>query len=85
MTRRRGLKGSRRGRQLEVIVLRSEGLSLRQIAQRLGCSVGTVKSQTARGLDKLRVAVGATSCDRHASRETAHSEPAPASEVGVDG
>jgi transposase len=42
MTRRRGLKGSRRGRQLEVIVLRSEGLSLRQIAQRLGCSVGTV-------------------------------------------
>jgi RNA polymerase sigma-70 factor (sigma-E family) len=72
--------------QRAVLVLRYfDDLTEAQTARMLGCSVGTVKSQTARGLDKLRVAVGATSCDRHASRETAHSEPAPASEVGVDG
>jgi DNA-directed RNA polymerase specialized sigma24 family protein len=34
-------------------------LSVDQIADVLGCSAGTVKSQAARGLDNLRRALGA--------------------------
>jgi RNA polymerase sigma-70 factor (sigma-E family) len=42
-------------RQRAVVVLRLyEDLSERQVAQALGCSVGTVKSQYARALEKLR-------------------------------
>ncbi|WP_406077504.1 SigE family RNA polymerase sigma factor [Micromonospora sp. NBC_00858] len=42
-------------RQRAVVVLRLyEDLSERQAAEALGCSVGTVKSQYARALDKLR-------------------------------
>ena len=42
-------------RQRAVLVLRYfEDLSEAQTAALLGCSVGTVKSQTARGLDRLR-------------------------------
>ena len=42
-------------RQRQTLVLRYfEDLSEAQTAQVLGCSVGTVKSQTARGLEKLR-------------------------------
>jgi RNA polymerase sigma-70 factor (sigma-E family) len=42
-------------RQRAVIVLRYyEDLTERQTAEALGCSVGTVKSQTSRGLDRLR-------------------------------
>ncbi|HEX8626893.1 MAG TPA: SigE family RNA polymerase sigma factor [Catenuloplanes sp.] len=47
-------------RQRAVIVLRYwEDQSLEQVAQTLGCSVGTVKSQAARGLSTLRQALGA--------------------------
>jgi RNA polymerase sigma-70 factor (sigma-E family) len=43
-------------RQRVAVVLRHyEGLSEAETARALGCSVGTVKSQTARGLAKLRV------------------------------
>ncbi|MDQ1292788.1 MAG: hypothetical protein QG608_668 [Actinomycetota bacterium] len=46
-------------RQRQVVVLRYyEDLSEQETAVHLGCSVGTVKSQAARGLAKLRVALG---------------------------
>jgi RNA polymerase sigma-70 factor (sigma-E family) len=47
-------------RQREAVVLRYyEDLSEAQAARVLGCSVGTVKSQTSRGLAKLRLALEA--------------------------
>ena len=47
-------------RQRQVVVLRYyDDLSERQVADLLGCSIGAVKSQAARGLAKLRAALGA--------------------------
>ncbi|MCO1579678.1 MULTISPECIES: SigE family RNA polymerase sigma factor [unclassified Crossiella] len=46
-------------RQRAVLVLRFlEGLDVSAAAKALGCTEGTVKSQTARGLDALREALG---------------------------
>jgi RNA polymerase sigma-70 factor (sigma-E family) len=46
-------------RQRTVLVLRYfTGLSAAEIADELGCSVGTVKSQLSRGLARLRAAAG---------------------------
>jgi DNA-directed RNA polymerase specialized sigma24 family protein len=45
-------------RQRQALVLRYfEDLTEAQTARILGCSVGTVKSQTSRGLDKMRAAL----------------------------
>jgi RNA polymerase sigma-70 factor (sigma-E family) len=50
--------------QRAVLVLRFfEDLSEQQTAELLGCSVGTVKSQTARGLAALRRRIGAVESD----------------------
>jgi RNA polymerase sigma-70 factor (sigma-E family) len=48
-------------RQRAVIVLRCvEGLTIEEAAEALNCSSGTVKSQTSRGLDKLRHLLAST-------------------------
>jgi DNA-directed RNA polymerase specialized sigma24 family protein len=39
-------------------------LSVQQVADLLGCSTGNVKSQSARGLDKLRAVLGSTLLDQ---------------------
>jgi RNA polymerase sigma-70 factor (sigma-E family) len=46
-------------RQRQVVVLRYyEDMSERAVAELLGCSAGTVKSQASKGLDKLRALLG---------------------------
>ncbi|MGN9768762.1 SigE family RNA polymerase sigma factor [Micromonospora sp. SD12] len=53
-----------------VLVLRYwEDLPEAQIAQTLGCSVGTVKSQASRGLARLRAVLPASSAESTASNE----------------
>ena len=48
-----------------VVVMRYwADLSVQQVADLLGCSTGNVKSQSARGLDKLRAVLGSTLLDQ---------------------
>jgi RNA polymerase sigma-70 factor (sigma-E family) len=59
-TRVEELLGDLPPQQRVTVVLRIiEGLSVAETAQALGCSEGTVKSNLARGLDKLRHTLGA--------------------------
>lgn len=50
-----------------------EDLSEHQTAQTLGCAVGTVKSQTARGLERLRDALATASHERSPQPSAQHS------------
>ena len=53
-------------RQRAVLVLRFlEGLSVEETAEILGCRAGTVKSQSARGLDTLRTVLAANDITLH--------------------
>lgn len=71
--------------QRAVLVLRYfDDLSEGETAEMLGCSIGTVKGQAARALDKLRGAVGPAANDLPASPRAARRKPKDASEVGVD-
>jgi RNA polymerase sigma-70 factor (sigma-E family) len=71
--------------QRAVLVLRYfDDLSEGQTAQMLGCSVGTVKSQTARALDRLRVAVGTAAEEGPHKPPDTSREPRRASEVRAD-
>lgn len=55
-----------------VVVLRHvEGLSVEETAAVVGSSTGTVKSQTARGLDKLRAALNPAATEQGGSRARA--------------
>lgn len=56
-------------RQRQVVVLRFfDDLSVDAVADVMGCSTGTVKSQSAKGLVKLRQALEATEPDRTSTR-----------------
>lgn len=48
------------GMRAAVVLRHVDGLTVEETARALRCSTGTVKSQTARGLDKLRTALGDT-------------------------
>lgn len=56
-------------RQRQAVVLRYfDDLSVQTVADVMGCSVGTVKSQSAKGLAKLREALDAVEPDRTSTR-----------------
>ena len=58
-----------------IVVLRYwEDMSVEQVATLVGCSVGNVKSQSARGLDKLRQLLGPALADTDRSA-TVSTEP----------
>jgi RNA polymerase sigma-70 factor (sigma-E family) len=72
--------------QRAVLVLRYyDDLSEGETAQMLGCSVGTVKSQAARALDRLRGTVGESPEARPLRPRRTRRKPAIVSEVGSDG
>lgn len=66
-------------RRAAVVLRHWEGYSEAETAELLGCSVGTVKSQTHRGLLALRTACGSTFPDR-----VAPAVPSPLSNIDVD-
>jgi RNA polymerase sigma factor (sigma-70 family) len=56
-------------RQRQVVVLRYfDDMSVEAVADVMGCSEGTVKSQSAKGLAKLRQVLEATEPDRTSTR-----------------
>lgn len=71
--------------QRAVLVLRYfDDLSEGETAEMLGCSVGTVKSQAARALHRLRGAAGQTANARLSKPRVARRKLRDVSEVGVD-
>jgi RNA polymerase sigma-70 factor (sigma-E family) len=71
--------------QRKVVVLRHyEDMSEAQVAAVLGCSIGTVKSQNARALARLRVAMGETAEPGEARPAGSHVNPRPAPVVLVE-
>jgi RNA polymerase sigma-70 factor (sigma-E family) len=63
-------------RQRAVLVLRFlEGLSVEETAEVLGCRTGTVKSQSARGLDTLRAVLAAQDITLHEGENSVLSHP----------
>jgi RNA polymerase sigma-70 factor (sigma-E family) len=72
--------------QRAVLVLRYfDDLSEAETARMLGCSVGTVKSQAARALERLRSTVGREANGRQPALTADRPAAKPVSEVGVDG
>ncbi|MCA2214304.1 SigE family RNA polymerase sigma factor [Jidongwangia harbinensis] len=70
-------------RQRAVLVLRFlEGLSVEQTAEILGCRTGTVKSQSARGLDTLRAVLAAEDITLRGEEGEDHVVPRPG-RIGV--
>jgi RNA polymerase sigma-70 factor (sigma-E family) len=71
--------------QRAVLVLRYfDDLSEGETAEMLGCSIGTVKSQAARALDRLRGNVASPATGRPARLRAARRKTKDASEVGID-
>jgi RNA polymerase sigma-70 factor (sigma-E family) len=72
--------------QRAVLVLRYfDDLSEAETAHMLGCTVGTVKSQAARALEKLRGAVGESADHPRTGPRATGRRPRDEAEVGVDG
>ena len=63
------------GMRAAVVLRHVDGLSTEETAHALRCSSGTVKSQTARGLERLRVLLGDTSTAVVESTSIHQSEP----------
>ncbi len=71
--------------QRAVLVLRYfDDLSEGETAEMLGCSIGTVKSQAARALERLRNAADSTANDRPSRPRLVRRQHRDTSEVGVD-
>jgi RNA polymerase sigma-70 factor (sigma-E family) len=80
----RALAALPRGQRAVLVLRYFDDLSEGETARMLGCSVGTVKSQTARALGKLRVAVGTVEDDRPFRPKPRAASPVRALEVGAD-
>jgi len=53
------------GMRVAVVLRYVEGLSIAETADAMGCSEGNVKSQSARGLDRLREAISHHARQQH--------------------
>src|SRR4051812_6051116 len=70
------LKQLPRGQRAVVVLRFYEGLSIEQVAQILGRSTGTVKSQAARGLTALRAVLDSTAAHGAGREDAAFDRPA---------
>jgi RNA polymerase sigma-70 factor (sigma-E family) len=72
------------GRRAVLVLRYFDDLSEGETARMLGCSIGTVKSQAARALDRLRGIVGAAEGSAPPRPRMPQRQPTCASEVGID-